>query len=103
MNTRIRLVITSFAATLAFLATATQSSGQNITLQYRWTKGEEFRQRVVQQTTATVAGLPAGVGGGVEANMTQVVRTTVDDVAADGAVTMRYAYESARWEMKTPT
>jgi uncharacterized protein DUF6263 len=103
MNARIRLVLTSFAATLAFLATATGSSGQDVTLQYRWTKGEEIRQRVVQQTITTVAGLPGGAGAGVEANMTQVSRTTVDDVAADGAVTLRYAYESARWEMKTPT
>src|SRR5262245_15593322 len=103
MNTRIRLITTPIATTLAFLATATGSaSGQDVTLQYRWTKGEEIRQRVVQQTITTVAGLPGGAGAGVEANMTQVIRTTVDDVAADGTATLHYAYESARWEMKTP-
>jgi hypothetical protein len=104
MNTRIRLVTTAFAATLVFLATAIGSaSGQDVTLQYRWTKGEEIRHRFVQQTTTTVTGLPVGASGGVEANMTQVVRTTVDDVAADGAATLHYAYESARWETNTPT
>jgi hypothetical protein len=104
MNTRIRLLTSAFAATLAFLATAIGSaSGQDVTLQYRWTKGEAIRQRIVQQTTTTVAGLPGSPSGGFEAGMTQVVLTTVDDVAAEGAATLRHAYQSARWEMNTPT
>jgi hypothetical protein len=76
--------------------------GQDVTLQYRWSKGEDVKYRVVQQTTSQVSGLP-GVGEmNVEMNMSQVLRARVDDIAADGAATVTYVYESVRWDMKSP-
>lgn len=104
MNTRISLVATGLATTLAVMAGPVRSAfGQDVTLRYRWTKGEEVRHRFVQQSTATVSGLPGGVGEmTVETSTSQVLRTMVDDVAADGTATLRYVYESARWEMKSP-
>jgi hypothetical protein len=104
MNTRTRVVVTAFAATLSILAIWNESAfGQEVTLRYRWTKGEEIRQRFAQQTITTIAGLPNGSGGGVEMNMSQVVRTVVDNVSADGTATLSYLYESLRRETKTPT
>jgi len=102
MSTQIRVFVVA-AVTLPILAaTSTSAFGQNVTLQYRWTKGEETRYRFVQQSTATVAGLPGLTSSVIETNMSEVVRTAVDDVAADGAATLRYVYESARWETRTP-
>lgn len=104
MNTRISLVATGIAATLAVMAGPVKSAfGQDVTLRYRWTKGQEVRHRFVQQSTATVSGLPGGLGEmTVETSTSQVLRTMVDDVAADGTATLRYVYESVRWEMKSP-
>jgi len=81
---------------------AESASGQ-VTLQYHWNKGEELRYRIVQQTTGTMDGLRDGSSRPVESNMSQVVRTLVEDVAADGTATLRFVYESARWETKAPT
>jgi len=77
--------------------------GQDVTLQYRWTKGEEVKYRMVQQSETTMSGFRGSAAETtVETNMSQVLRTTVDDVAADGTATLHYVYESARWEMKSP-
>ena len=35
---------------------------QDVTLRYRWTKGETIRYRIVQQSTTTISGLPGGMG-----------------------------------------
>jgi hypothetical protein len=92
-------------ATLSILAAATGSAfAQDVRLQYHWTKGEEARHRLLQQTTTAIVGLPGSSEQvTVEASMSEVVRTTVEDVAADGTATLRYVYESARWETKSPT
>jgi hypothetical protein len=103
MNARIRVVATTFAATLSLTAAPGSAFGQDITLQYHWTKGEEVRQRVVFQSTSTVSGLPDNVAAAeVDTRLSQVVRTVVDDVAPDGTATLRSVFESIRWETKTP-
>src|SRR5262245_57168770 len=101
MNTRSRVVVTVIAAIVCVFV-ATESSGQ-VTLQYRWNQGNEVRYRFVQQTTTITDGLPDGSSQAAELSMSQVVRTVVDRVAADGTATLRSVYESARWEMKGPT
>jgi Family of unknown function (DUF6263) len=102
MNTQIRVVATTFAATLSLTAAPGSAFGQDITLQYHWTKGEEVKQRVVFQSTSTVSGLPDNVAGEVDTSLSQVVRTVVDDVAPDGTATLRSVFESIRWETRTP-
>src|SRR5437879_5739485 len=103
MNTRIGRVAMGLVTTFVILAGPVGSVfGQDVTLQYRWTKGDEVSYRFVQQSTTTVSGLPGRGEMTVETSMSQVLRTTVDDVAADRTATLRYIYESARWEMKSP-
>jgi hypothetical protein len=82
---------------------ALTAAGQDVTLRYRWTNGEQLTYRLTQQTTSTVSGLPGGLPPvTVEMNASQVLRTSVEGVAADGTATVRSTYESARWEMKSP-
>ena len=79
------------------------ASAQPVTLRYKWTAGEEVKYRVTQQTTATVSGLPDGMGNmNVETTMAQVIRSVVKDVAADGAVTVEQIYESIRADINSP-
>jgi uncharacterized protein DUF6263 len=80
------------------------AAGQDVTLRYRWTKGEELRYRTTLQTSATASGtgIPGGPGGSVDQTMTQVIRTIVDDVSPDGTATLRQVIESVRIEMNNP-
>src|SRR6185503_10534986 len=76
---------------------------QTVTLRYKWNKGEEVRYRVTQQSTATVAGLPSGMGPmNIDTTMTQVVRSVVKDVAADGSATIEHVYESIKMDIDSP-
>jgi hypothetical protein len=79
------------------------ASAQPVTLRYKWTKGDDIRYRVTQQTTATVSGLPGGMGSmNVETTITQIIRGIVEDVAADGTATIKQVYESFKMEMNSP-
>jgi hypothetical protein len=52
MTTQGALRSTPLVTTLNILtALARPALGQDVTLQYRWSKGEEVKYRVVQQTT----------------------------------------------------
>ena len=91
-----------FAITM-LVASATATFAQDVTLQYRWTKGEEIKYRLVQQTTTTISGFPGTAGEmNAEVNVTQVLQTRVNELGPDGAATLDYRFESARWEMKSP-
>ena len=104
MNTRVRLIAMRLVTTLAVLAGPVGSAfGQQVTLQYRWRKGDEVSYRFVEQTTTTtMSGLPGSGEVAVDTTFNQVIRTVVDDVAADGTATLHYVFHSARWEMKSP-
>ena len=57
MNTRVRLIAMRLVTTLAVLAGPVGSAfGQQVTLQYRWRKGDEVSYRFVEQTTTTMSG-----------------------------------------------
>ena len=104
--TRCRSTITTSAVlALTLIAGLTGiASAQPVRLRYKWTKGEELRYRVTQQTTATVSGLPNGMGNlNLETTMVQVIRSLVKDVAADGSVTVEQVYESIRMDFSSPT
>ena len=90
---------------LAFCGVAADGFAQDVTLRYHWTVGDESRTRMTQQTSTTIpAGPLAGAGGGsLEATMTQVFRTLVEDVAADGSATLQQVIESVRVEMRLPS
>jgi len=86
-------------------ATAAQGFAQDVTLRYHWTKGEQSRSRLTQQTSTAIS--PAGQAGGAstgsfESSMTQVFRTVVEDVGADGSATLELVIESIRADLRTP-
>ena len=79
------------------------ASAQPLTLRYKWTKGEEVKYRVTQQTTATFSGLPNGMANmNVETTVAQVIRSVVKDVAPDGTATVEQVYESIRMDINSP-
>jgi hypothetical protein len=90
--------------TVALIAGLTGvASAQSVTLRYKWTEGEEVKYRLTQQTTATVSGLPNGLGNmKVDTTMALVVRSVVKEVAADGTVTLEQVYESIRMDINSP-
>jgi hypothetical protein len=102
MKTRIRLVVTGLAA-IMMTGPATSASVQDVTLRYRWTKGDSVRYRHTQQSTATMSGMPGGMGDMVvDSTMGQVFKVVAEDIAPDGLATLRFAYEAVRMEMTSP-
>ena len=94
------------AATLACAVVAVPSAlalRQDVSLRYKWAKGETLRYRMTQRTTSTITGLPGSDGGmTVEQTFSQVWKEAVDDVAADGTTTLRATFESIGIDMSTP-
>jgi len=92
----------TLALLVVILALVSSTFAQDATLRYKWIKGDEARYRISQLSNITMSGLP-GIGEmTMETNMIQVVRMTVDDVAADGGVTLRQTFESVRIEQNSP-
>jgi hypothetical protein len=76
---------------------------QDVTLRYKWTKGETLRYRLTQRTTSTISGVPGSAGGmTVEQTLGQVWNEAVEDVAEDGTTTLRATFESIIVDMSTP-
>ncbi len=103
MNSRMRVAAVEWMI-VAVLFTASIAAFQTeVTLRYRWTKGETLRYRMTQQSSSAVSGLPGGIGDmTVDQTMTQVFRVVVEDVAADGTTTVQHTLESIGMEMNTP-
>jgi hypothetical protein len=78
------------------------ASRQEVTLAYRWTKGEPALHRVTQEVTTTMSGVP-GVGDmTITQTIAQVLRSVAEAIADDGTATLRQTIESIRMEMGTP-
>jgi len=94
------------AAAFACAVVAVPSAGvvrQDVTLRYKWTKGETLRYRMTQRTTSTISGVPGSEAGmTVEQTFGQVWKEAVEDVAADGTTTLRATFESIEVDMSTP-
>jgi Family of unknown function (DUF6263) len=97
-----KLRVAMLACLAAALAAVLSASGQDATLRYRWTKGDDLRYRVSQVGRTTISGLPGMDDMTVNQSTIQVVRMIVDDVTADGTVTLRQTFESVRMEMSSP-
>jgi len=103
MSSRTKFVATGLVMLALMVGAPRSASGQEVTLRYRWTQGETLRYRMTQQTTATISGLPGGIGDmTVNTTLSQVLATAVSDVAADGTTTLRQVIESIRMDMTTP-
>lgn len=90
------------AAVPALVLIASQVFAQDVTLRYKWTKGETVVYRITLATNSTVTGMP-GVGTmQVDQTLGQVLKIVVDDVAADGTATLKQTFESVKMDMNGP-
>jgi hypothetical protein len=102
MRSRSRIVVAGCLAVM-LVVPAVRAYGQDVTLRYRWTKGETVRYRLTQRTMSTVTGAPGGMGEvNIEQNMIQVFRSVVDGVTAEGNATLQQVVESIRVEVSSP-
>ena len=101
MNTSRRSLRIAFMIVAALVSSATLTA-QDVTLRYRWTKGEEVRYRSTQQTDMQMSGLPGMGDMNITMTMVQVNKFVVDAVAADGSATLRNTYESIKISMNVP-
>ena len=85
MSSRITFVTAAGAVALGLLCGPTVSAlRQDVTLSYRWTKGETVRYRIVQQSTTTISGIPGGMGDmAIDQSTTQVMATVAEEVTPD--------------------
>jgi Family of unknown function (DUF6263) len=103
MITCSRLVAAGLMGIGVIAGPAIPASEQEATLRYRWTKGETVRYRHTQQSTATISGLPGGMGDMVvNSTMSQVFKVAAEDVASDGVATLRFTYDAIQLEMTSP-
>src|SRR5262245_40230544 len=88
---------------LALAALCVQSlAAQDVTLRYKWRKGDTLRYRWTAQSNVTMSGIPGLGDMTVTTTLGQVVKMAVEDVAADGTAALRATFESAKVEIATP-
>ena len=104
MNMRTNVSILAAAVAFAAVAIPTGATRQDAaTLAYKWNKGETLRYRITQTTATTLSGFP-GAASDVTLNqrLNQAFSLTVEDLTADGAVSLSQVFESMRMEVDTP-
>jgi hypothetical protein len=102
MSSRITFVTAAGALALGLLCGPTVSAlRQDVTLNYRWTKGETVRYRIVQQSTTTISGIPGLGDMAIDQSTTQVMATVAEEVTQD-RTTLRQVIESVKMEMSSP-
>lgn len=99
--------IHALAVLVLLSVTAAAADAQTVTLRYHWTKGESRAYRVTTRTDSTITGMPSPTGAPsgpvtVSQSMTQVLKFTADEVASDGAVTLRQTFQSIKLESSGP-
>jgi len=90
------------ALILTLLCGSSIAARQDVTLRYRWTKGDALRYRVTQQSTTTINGIPGMDNLTVEQSILQVIKTTASEVAADGTTTLSQSVESVKMNTTSP-
>jgi Family of unknown function (DUF6263) len=91
-------------ATLAFVVVSIPATAfrQDVTLAYKWTKGETLRYRIDQTADTTMSGMPGMPEVTLNQVANQIFKLTVDDLTADGVVTLNQVFESMRMNFTTP-
>jgi Family of unknown function (DUF6263) len=103
MSLRIQSVTAGAVALGLLCGPAVSARRQDVSLQYRWTKGEAIRYRIAQVSATTVSGLPGGMGDmTIDQSTTQVLRTVAEEIAPDGTTTLRQVVESIKMDMSSP-
>lgn len=80
---------------------AAAADAQTVTLRYRWTRGESRTYRLATETASNVSGMPEGPRT-LTQSMSQVLKFTAEEVAADGTATIRQTFQSLRMEGSGP-
>lgn len=101
MTTPVRSIVTRVAVVLGFGLSGQLLVGQEVALQYRWTKGEVVRYRLASETVATMTGLPTG-DMTVNTTAAQVYEIAPEQIEPDGAATLRVKFESVKLSVGTP-
>ena len=100
MLMRTRFGLLALVPVIGFAVAAPRASVQEVTLAYKWTKGETLRYRLTQKTATTMSGLPGGMPDAkLDQLADQVFKMTVDNIAADGTVTLSQMFESMRTDI----
>jgi hypothetical protein len=76
--------------------------GQDVSLRYRWTKGDALRYRITTESAVAMSGMPGMGDMTVTTTQSQVQQLTPTDVAADGTATVTMRFESVRMNMSSP-
>ena len=97
-----RRFLSTGALILTLLCGSSVAARQDVTLRYRWTKGDALRYRVTQQTTTTITGIPGMDNLTIDQSIIQVVKMTVAEVAADGTATLNQSVESFKMNTMSP-
>ena len=97
-------VLVRIIAVAALVAPAVPARAQSVALRYGWTKGESRSYRITTQTDRTISGMPGAPPGPVTVSqtVTQVMTFVAEEVAPDGAVTLRQTFQSFRMENSNP-
>jgi Family of unknown function (DUF6263) len=90
------------ACAIVVVLSGSVAIGQDVSLRYHWTTGDQLRYRTIQQSAMTMSGLPGMDNMTVTTTVTQVQQLTADEVAADGAATVRVRFESFKLESSSP-
>ena len=101
MSSRITLVTASAVALAVLSGPSLSALRQDVTLRYRWTKGETLRYRIVQQSTTTISGIPGMGDMAIDQSNTQVMATVAEEVTPE-RTTLRQVIESMKMEMNSP-
>jgi hypothetical protein len=102
MRSRIKVVTAGVVALGLLSGPAVSAFRQEVTLRYRWTKGETTRYRITQDTASTISGLPGMPDVTFDQSTSQVLRAVAEEVTADGTATLREVFESMKMDMKSP-
>ena len=75
---------------------------QDVTLSYKWAKGDTLRYRIVQQSTTNISGIPGMGEMTIDQSTSQIFKASTEDVAADGTARVRQTIEAMKMEMTSP-
>jgi hypothetical protein len=87
---------------LALVVAAAPLHAQEVSLRYRWTKGDALTYRLTLQTESIVTFMPGITEMKVDQTMTQVLKVVAEDVTADGTATLRQSFASVKMDVNGP-
>src|SRR5215831_17625420 len=94
--------ITRAAVAAIVLFTIAAPAAAQVTLRYKWNKGDVLDYRVTLHSTSEVSGVPGRNDAKTEQTITQRITLTVDGVAPNGVASVHETVTSIRSELTGP-